>query len=77
MKVRVLRPALEDIATGRQFYDARAPGVGDYFFDSIFSEIDSLVLYAGIHRIQFGFHDVLLKPPSVFFDLFRRVGRNL
>ncbi len=69
MKVRVLRPALEDIATGRQFYDARAPGVGDYFFDSIFSEIDSLVLYAGIHRIQFGFHRQLARrfPFAIYY----------
>ena len=52
MKIRVLRSALEDLASARQFYDAQAPGVGDYFFDSLFSEIDSLVLHAGIHRVQ-------------------------
>ncbi len=54
MKVRVLRSALEDLAIGRRFYDRRAEGVGGYFFDSLFSEIDSLVLYAGIHHVQFG-----------------------
>ena len=40
MKVRVLRSALEDLAAGRRFYDKRAEGVGGYFFDSLFSEID-------------------------------------
>ncbi len=59
MKVRVLRPTLEDLAAGRQFYDRQQQGVGDYFFDSLFAEIDSLVLYAGIHRIQFGYHRLL------------------
>jgi hypothetical protein len=54
MKVRVLRPALEDLASGREFYNQQQEGVGDYFFDSLFSEIDSLVLYAGIHRIHVG-----------------------
>lgn len=69
MRVRVLRPALEDIASGRHFYDARSPGVGSYFFDSIFSEIDSLVLYAGIHRVHFGFYRLLAKrfPFAVYY----------
>ena len=49
MRVRVLRPAFEDLAAGRPFYGRQEQGVGDYFFDSLFSEIDSLVLYAGIH----------------------------
>jgi hypothetical protein len=35
MKVRILRPALEDLAVGRQFYDRQEDGVGDYFFDTI------------------------------------------
>jgi hypothetical protein len=56
MKVRVLRPALEDLARGREFYNQQQAGVGDYFCDTLFSEIDSLVLYAGIHRVQFGYH---------------------
>ena len=47
MKVRVLRSALEDLASGREFYNQQQEGVGDYFFDSHFSEVDSLVLYAG------------------------------
>jgi hypothetical protein len=41
MKVRILRSAIEDLAAGRKFYDQQQAGVGDYFFDSLFSEIDS------------------------------------
>jgi hypothetical protein len=59
MKVRVLRSAFDDLAAGRQFYDRQEEGVGQYFFDSLFSDIDSLVLYAGIHRIQFGYQRML------------------
>ena len=47
MRVRVLRPAFEDLAAGRRFYGRQEQGVGDYFFDSLFSEIDSLVLLCG------------------------------
>ena len=61
MKVRVLRPAFDDLGSGREFYNKQQEGVWQYFFDSIFSEIDSLVLYAGIHHIQFGFHRMLAR----------------
>ena len=69
MKVRVLRSAIEDLAAGRQFYNRQQAGVGGYFFDSLFSEIDSLVLYAGIHRLQFGYHRMLAKrfPYAIYY----------
>lgn len=71
MKVRVLRPALNDLATGRRLYDRQQEGVGDYFFDSLFSKVDSLVLYAGIHPIRFGFHRLLAKrfPYAVYYRM--------
>ena len=49
MNLRILRPALDDLAAGRLFYEAQRAGIGAYFFDSLFSEIDSLILHAGIH----------------------------
>ena len=69
MKVRILRSAFEDLAAGRQFYDRRAKGVGGYYFDSLFSEIDSLSLFGGIHRVQFGFHRLLARrfPFAVYY----------
>jgi hypothetical protein len=54
MRVRLLDSALEDVDRGRQFYDRQGEGLGAYFLDSLFAEIDSLVLYAGIHRQVFG-----------------------
>jgi hypothetical protein len=50
MTVRVLTSALKDLAAGRAFYERQGEGLGAYFFDSIFSDIDSLALYGGIHR---------------------------
>ena len=69
MKVRILRPAFGDLAAGRRFYNRHDEGVGDYFLDSLFTEIDSLVLYAGIHPIRFGFHRLLTKrfPYAVYY----------
>jgi hypothetical protein len=69
MKVRVLRPALEDLTAGRCFYDRREAGVGGYFLQVLFAEVDSLARYGGIHRIQFGFHRSLVKkfPYGIYY----------
>ncbi len=49
MTVVVLEDAAADIEAGRQFYETREQGVGDYFVESILSDLGSLVLYGGIH----------------------------
>ena len=59
MTVVILEDAAEDLESGAQFYEACATGVGDYFLDSILSDLDSLVLYGGLHRMHFGFHRML------------------
>jgi len=71
MKVQVLRSAMEDMATGRRFYDQQEAGVGDYYFDSLFAEIDSLALYAGIHSVHFGFFRLLAKrfPYAIYYKI--------
>jgi hypothetical protein len=56
VKIRILTSARKDLADERDFYDRQAEGVGDNFLDSLFSDIDSLALHAGIHRKVFGFH---------------------
>lgn len=61
MRVRILASAFNDLAEGREFYERKEAGLGDYFLDSLFSDIGSLVLYAGIHRKVLGFHRLLSK----------------
>ena len=58
-----------DLAAGREFCDRLEIGVGDYFQDCLFSDIESLVLYAGIHRQVFGFHRLLSKrfPYAIYY----------
>lgn len=51
MKIKLLFSALEDLSNGRLFYEKQGEGLGEYFFDSLFSDIDSLVLFAGIHPL--------------------------
>jgi hypothetical protein len=41
MMVVVLDDAAEDIESGRRFYESCEAGVGDYFTESILSDLDS------------------------------------
>ncbi len=61
MKIRILDLAEADLQGAYQFYEDQQNGIGDYFLDSIYSEIDSLVLYAGIHACVFGYHRQLCR----------------
>ncbi len=61
MRIRILDSALHDLDRGRMFCYRQGEGLGAYFFDSVFSEIDSLVLFAGIHRKVFGYYRLLAR----------------
>lgn len=71
MKIQLLKSAFDDLARGRDFYEQQAAGVGQYFLDSLFSDVDSLVLFAGIHRKFFGFHRSLSKrfPDAIYYQV--------
>ena len=56
MKMTILSSALDDMHKGRLFYERQGEGVGEYFFDTVFADIDSLALYAGIHQKMYGYH---------------------
>ena len=59
MKIKLLPAALMDLDRGRLFYSRQSQTLGDYFLNSLFSDIDSLELYAGIHIKGFAFHRLL------------------
>ncbi len=61
MRIEILGDAKEDLVAGFQFYEQQSPGLGSYFLNSLFADIDSLLLYAGIHPLVFGFHRSLAR----------------
>ena len=69
MIVRILDSALEDLDRAKNFYERQGEGLGAYFLDTLFSEIDSLVSFAGIHRSVLGYHRLLSKrfPYAVYY----------
>ena len=49
MRIEILDSAEKDLIDGFKFYERQSRGLGGYFLDSLFSDIESLYLYAGIH----------------------------
>ncbi len=70
MKIKILSSASQDLMDGYWFYEKQAEGLGTYFLDSLFSDIDSLIINAGIHPLHFGkYHRMLSKrfPFAVYY----------
>ena len=56
MTIEILPEANEDLIAGYYIYEKQEPGLGQYFLDSLFSDLQSLILYGGIHPIIHGAH---------------------
>jgi hypothetical protein len=59
------------LSKGREFYDRQEQGLGDYFFNCLLTDIESLSFYAGIHSIHHGFNRMLSKrfPFSIYYEV--------
>ena len=57
MRIKILSIAEDDLEEGHRFYESQADGLGSYFLDTLYSDIDSLAYFAGMHRI-------VLAPPA-------------
>ena len=70
--IRISEEAMEDLADGFRFYEAQDQGLGDYFTSCLRADIESLRLYAGIHRIVYqDYHRLLSRvfPFGVFYTV--------
>ena len=71
MKIKISRSADRDLLAGFRFYERQARGVGHYFLDSLISDIDSLLLYAGAHKKVEGSHRLLSNrfPFAIYYKI--------
>lgn len=72
MRVRIARSAETDLLDGHAFHERQQTGIGAYFLDSLFADIDALALFAGIHPKPDGrLHRALAKrfPFAINYDL--------
>jgi len=72
VKVKILGAASQDLLDGYNFYEKQDKGLGSYYLDSLFSDIDSLLIYAGIHpQFHAQYHRMLSKrfPFSIYYRI--------
>ena len=71
MTIEILDEAENDIANGMSFYEKQRENLGNYFLDSIMSDIESLYIYAKVHIKIKGYYRLLSKrfPFSVYYKV--------
>ncbi|MEQ9278026.1 MAG: hypothetical protein RLN83_00910 [Balneola sp.] len=72
MNIQLLDEAKIDLLNGYDFYESLEPGVGSYFLDSLYSDIESLVIHAGIHpKNEQDYHYMLAKtfPFAIYYKI--------
>ena len=72
MRVDISRSAEIDLLEGYAFYERQRAGIGEYFLDSLFADIDALTLFAGIHPKPDGrLHRSLAKrfPFAIYYEI--------
>ena len=72
MKINYLNSAKQDLKDGFYFYEECETGLGLYFLETIYSDIDSLKLFAGIHSIHFKKYYRLLSkrfPFAIYYEI--------
>lgn len=74
MKIKdvfILDEAVYDLEEGKAFYNLKELGIGEYFWDCLISDIESLIIYAGIHKKKFGWYQMFAKrfPYAIYYEI--------
>jgi hypothetical protein len=78
MRIEILSDAENDLIAGARFYEQQGAGLGEYFLDSIYSDIDSLLLYAGSTVSYSGFIEQSSRlPKSAVIGIEPEIGPSL
>ena len=69
--IHISSDAENDLDDGRRFYNSQQSGIGEYFWDTLISDIESLLISAGVHSKIFGFYRMSSKrfPYSVYYEV--------
>lgn len=72
MRIQILDLAKSDLIEGFRFYEDKERGLGDYFLVNVYSDIESLKVFGGIHRKAYReFHRALSKrfPCAIYYTV--------
>jgi len=50
IEIKIIKEAVNDLKNSKVFYNNQKMGLGDYFWNSIIKDIESLNIYAGIQK---------------------------
>jgi hypothetical protein len=69
MRVELRPEARQDLIYGALFYEKQRAGLGDYFVDCLFEDLERLEREAGIHEVVYGLHRKLSKkfPFAIYY----------
>lgn len=75
--VQVLEEAFDDLDAGREFYERREEGVGEYFTASLLADLKSLRFLAGIHAMHYGCMRMLASrfPFAIYYEVVADIAR--
>jgi hypothetical protein len=75
--VIILKEAVNDLNDGKAFYDQIQEQIGNYFLDSLISDIESLIIYAGVHHRKYSLYRMLAHrfPYAIYYDIDDEVAR--
>ncbi|MEA3240771.1 MAG: type II toxin-antitoxin system RelE/ParE family toxin [Pseudomonadota bacterium] len=77
MKIKYLGSAKQDLRDGFLFYESLEPGLGSYFLETLYADIDSLKLFAGIHSVHFKKYYRILSKRFPFAVYYQIDGENI
>lgn len=71
MNLRLLSLAEADLLKAFRFFNRQRSGLGWYFLETLYSDVESLRLYAGTHAKVFSYHRMLSKrfPFAIYYDI--------
>ena len=72
MQIRITDYAEQDLLDGHDFYESQQTGLGTYFLNQLFSDIDALRITAGIHpKLHFYYHRCLANrfPFAIYYQI--------
>lgn len=72
MRLEILDLARDDLIEGFHFYEGKEQGLGRFFLVNLYSDIESLKVYGGVHRQAYrGFHRALSRrfPFAIYYTV--------
>ncbi len=72
MRLQILDLARDDLIAGFHYYEDKEKGLGRYFLVSLYSDIESLKVFGGVHRVAYrAFRRALSKrfPFAIYYTV--------